>query len=184
MLRTKLGMMSIGTMGMTLLLGTLSGCIPGGDLTGLAADDQNDDLNAAAIRAAAEAAVAEAAAEEEADAEEEDPAPEPAAIEEPVVLLDQTLSAFEFVIPRGFFQAFSPESVGKLVTVQVAGESTGSRIVLQVFDPLGNIVINEDNPLTNITTGQFVTTTTADHFILAFEQGRPSSTYRVVVISE
>ncbi len=110
------------------------------------------------------------------------PAPAPPPPPEPTVLLDVTISALSpFGVPGFQIQTFAPVSANKLVTVQLAGNLTGSRVTIAVFDSAGNLVAAEDLPLTNQSTLIFSPTTTGEHFILLQELAEISTVYDLTI---
>lgn len=109
------------------------------------------------------------------------PAPPPA----PRVLLSRTFTFLEFLQQRrAGLEQFSPSEVGKTITVRISGDATGSRIRLVVVDGSGDIVINEDNPLTNATSAEFISSSTAEHTAFAFDVADPSALYTLIVTEE
>lgn len=109
------------------------------------------------------------------------PAPPPAPAPAPVVLLQQTLGIAEVGAPGGAFLQFNPIATGRAVTIRVAGDVTGSRPTIVVFDPSIDIVVNEDNPVTNTAVGSFVPSAVGVHFVVFQELGAPASTYDVTI---
>lgn len=111
-------------------------------------------------------------------------APAPAA-PAPTVLLQQTVGIAQVGFPGGseFFQ-FNPIAVGRPVTVRVSGDVTGSRPAISVFDTAINIVVNEDNPLTNTSTATFIPNAVGTHFMFFQEFGGPASLYTVTVTQQ
>lgn len=120
-----------------------------------------------------------------APAPEPAPAPAPPPPPEPTTLLDVTISALSpFGFPGFQIQTFAPVSANKPVTVQLAGNLTGSRVTIAVFDSAGNLVAAEDLPLTNRSTLLFAPTTTGEHFILLQELAEISTVYEITVTQQ
>lgn len=109
------------------------------------------------------------------------PAPPPA----PRVLLTRTFTVLEFLQQRrDGLEQFSPSEVGKKITVRLAGDATGSRVRMQVRDGSGDLVINENNPLSNETEAEFISNSTAEHTVVALEFGSVSALYTLIVTEE
>ena len=109
------------------------------------------------------------------------------------VLLQRTFTVDEILgrpgrgrgdIVRRSIEQFAPNEVGSKITVRLSGNATGSRLLLTVADGSGDVVINEDNPLTNESAAEFISTTTAEHSINVRELGQPSALYTLIVTEE
>ncbi len=101
---------------------------------------------------------------------------------QPTTLLTNTRTSFlgGFV----FAGTFNPTSAGKVINVSVEGNTTGSRPQVRVFDAQFNIVAQELFPVTNLTSLSFLSTSTGDHQIFAFETGTPASLYTVTAVQQ
>lgn len=145
-------------------------------------DQGADPVNDALTSAPAPTSLAQQPAPTPPPAPEPAPAPAPPPPPEPTVLLDVTISALSpFGVPGFQIQTFAPVSANKLVTVQLAGNLTGSRVTIVVLDSSGNLVAAEDLPLTNRSTLVFSPTTTGEHFILLQELAEISTVYDLTV---
>lgn len=103
----------------------------------------------------------------------------------PRVLLNRTFTLLElFQLRVNGLEQFSPSQAGKKITVRISGDATGSRLPLVVLDGSGDLVVNENNPLTNASTGEFIATSTAEHTVFAFDFGGPSALYTLTVTEE
>lgn len=103
---------------------------------------------------------------------------------QPTQLVSSTTAFLSFGIFGFTNSAFTPTAAGKLVTVTISGNATGSRPAIQILDPNFNTVAFEPFPTTNTTTVQFVTTTTGPHQIFAQEVGQPSSLYTISAVQQ
>lgn len=148
-------------------------------------DQDADSVNDALTSAPAPTSLAQQPAPTPPPAPAPEPAPAPAPPPEPTTLLDVTISALSpFGFPGFQVQTFAPVSANKLVTVQLAGNLTGSRVTIAVFDSAGNLVAAEDLPLTNRSTLLFAPTTTGEHFILLQELAEISTVYEITVTQQ
>mgnify|MGYP001308224486 CR=1 FL=1 len=101
---------------------------------------------------------------------------------QPTTLLTNTRTSF--VGGWIFAGTFNPTSAGKVISVNVEGNTTGSRPHVRVFDAQFNIVAQELFPVTNVTSLSFTSTSTGDHHIYAFETGTPASLYTITAVQQ
>ena len=96
---------------------------------------------------------------------------------QPVTLLSTTRATIPAALT--FVGSFNPNATGKVISISVAGNTTGSRPAVRVYDSAFNIVAEENLPVTNTTNLTFVSSSTGDHYIYAREAGTPSSLYTI-----
>ena len=101
---------------------------------------------------------------------------------QPTTLLTNTRTSF--LGGWIFAGTFNPTSAGKVISVSVEGNTTGSRPHVRVYDAQFNIVAQELFPVTNLTTLSFSSTSTGDHHIYAFENGTPASLYTITAVQQ
>jgi hypothetical protein len=83
-----------------------------------------------------------------------------------------------------FVGTFNPTSAGKVISVSVAGNTTGSRPRVTVYDASFNVVAQQLVPVTNTTTLTFTSSSTGDHHIYAWENGAPASLYTITAVQQ
>ncbi len=103
---------------------------------------------------------------------------------EPTSLLIVSLASVSTVPAQPTVLDFNPVEAGKIVTMSVEGNATGSRVDARIVDNLGNLVAQEMLPTTAQTTVSFTSTTTGSHRIFLRERGAPSSLYEVLVVQQ
>lgn len=103
----------------------------------------------------------------------------------PVTLLTASLNRINnAAAPVASTVNFNPVAAGKVVTMSIASNATGSRIAVTIIDNLGNVVAQQQFPVTQETTVNFVSTTTGSHQVLLTERGAPGSLYSVRVVQQ
>lgn len=97
----------------------------------------------------------------------------------PTVLVDEVFN--DTPINRNF----NPSAAGKLITVRVSGDVTGSRLRVTVTDVgTGNIVATELSPTTNSTTATFTSTSNGIHWLYANQNGAGANSYMVYITEQ
>lgn len=103
---------------------------------------------------------------------------------QPTQIVNATTASLSFGVFGFTDLAFTPTAAGKVVTITISGNATGSRPAVLVSDPNFNTVAFEPFPTTSTTTVQFVSTTTGPHRIFAQEAGQPSSLYTITAVQQ
>ena|GEM_PF-5076660 len=93
----------------------------------------------------------------------------------PTTLLSQTFAAPPAI-------DFSPSAAGKVVTVRVTADTTGSRMTLQVTElGTGNVVAFYANPTTNGSESTFQSNSNGVHTLVVTETGIGANLYTVII---
>jgi hypothetical protein len=103
--------------------------------------------------------------------------------EDEIALIKVSLASISTtVVPT--LLTFNPNEAGKLVTMSIKSNATGSRVEVRIIDNLNSLVAVQTTPTSPNTTVSFMSTTTGTHQIQLRELGLAGSLYDVLVVQQ